>query len=369
MTQEQSTHTSTASLRPAVLVLESGDRFEGFSYGAEGRTLGELAFVTGMTGYQEALTDPAHAHRILVMTVPHIGNTGANAKDRESGQIWAAGLVVREASRSVSNFRAERSLDKELQTEEVVGITGIDTRALTRRIRSSGVLRAGIFAGSAAATEAQEQLRQVLEQPEPEWDALVTKVSTSTVYRAPAVHEDDRVGKLAVLDLGARRSFIEFLTEQGFDLTVFPATSSAEELLGEGVDGVLLPDGPRGAATQRLVSTVEHVLREHIPVFGVGAGHELLVRATGMNDLTEQGGTPALNEDEHVVASDVHGQIRALRRNGVLLALEGLDRPVTGVRDLAETAVNPIDGFQLFQRFREQVSKRTAATSAQGADQ
>ena len=139
----------------AVLVLEDGSRYEGRAYGAEGTTFGEIVFATGMSGYQETLTDPSYAGQIVLMTAPHIGNTGMNDKDMESRRIWVAGYAVRDASRIVSNFRAERSLDNDLDHEGIVGIQGIDTRAVTRHIRSKGSMRAGIFSGAAAAESAE----------------------------------------------------------------------------------------------------------------------------------------------------------------------------------------------------------------------
>src|SRR6187402_713797 len=143
---------------PAVLVLEDGSRFEGRAYGAVGRTIGEVVFSTGMTGYQETLTDPSYAGQIVVMTAPHVGNTGMNDEDPESSRIWVAGYVVRDPSRVVSNFRSQRSLDDDLESGGVVGISGIDTRAVTRRLRDAGAMRSGIFSGADAALSADEQL-------------------------------------------------------------------------------------------------------------------------------------------------------------------------------------------------------------------
>src|SRR6187402_3285349 len=147
---------------PAWLVLEDGTRYEGHAYGARGRALGEAVFTTGMTGYQETLTDPSYAGQIVMMTAPHIGNTGMNDEDMESARIWVAGFIVRDPSRVVSNFRSERSLDDDLAEAGIVGISGIDTRAVTRHLRSAGAMRAGIFSGDGATLTHGEQLELVL---------------------------------------------------------------------------------------------------------------------------------------------------------------------------------------------------------------
>ncbi len=186
----------------AVLVLEDGSRYEGRAYGAEGTTFGEIVFATGMSGYQETLTDPSYAGQIVLMTAPHIGNTGMNDADMESRRIWVAGYVVRDASRIVSNFRAERSLDNDLEHEAIVGIQGIDTRAVTRHIRSQGAMRAGIFSGVAAATSADEQLKQVLNADKMAGKNLSSQVSTQEEYVVPA--QGERIGSVAILDLGVK---------------------------------------------------------------------------------------------------------------------------------------------------------------------
>ncbi|BDZ50664.1 hypothetical protein GCM10025867_29050 [Frondihabitans sucicola] len=170
----------------AVLVLEDGSRFVGRPYGATGRTLGEAVFATGMTGYQETLTDPSYAGQIVVMTAPHIGNTGVNDEDPESSRIWVAGYVVRDASRIVSNFRAQGSLDDQLTRDGVVGIRGVDTRAITRRLRDTGSMRAGIFSGAAALLPDDELLDAVKAGPDMRGRNLSSEVSTLERYDLPA---------------------------------------------------------------------------------------------------------------------------------------------------------------------------------------
>ena len=189
----------TALPEPAVLVLEDGTRHTGRAYGARGTTFGEVVFATGMSGYQETLTDPSYAGQIVLQTAPHIGNTGMNDEDRESRRIWVAGYIVRDPSRVVSNWRANASLDEILERDGIVGISGIDTRSITRHIRSSGSMRGGVFSGDAAQIDAEEQLRLVREAPEMAGQNLSSQVSVDVATVTTAMGE--RVGNLAVLDL------------------------------------------------------------------------------------------------------------------------------------------------------------------------
>ena len=191
----------------AKLVLEDGRIFEGRSYGKVGQSLGELVFATGMTGYQETLTDPSYAGQIVVQTAPHIGNTGVNARDEESNRVWVAGYVVRDPSRIVSNFRSESPLENELEKYGVVGISGIDTRALTRHLRTAGSMRAGIFSGDAANSSIEELLGRVRSAQKMQGLSLSDVVTTPEPYTAPAATQ--RIGKVAIVDLGIKRSTIE----------------------------------------------------------------------------------------------------------------------------------------------------------------
>ena len=227
---------------PAVLVLEDGTRYAGHAYGARGRTLGEAVFATGMTGYQETLTDPSYAGQIVVQTAPHIGNTGMNDEDPESRRIWVAGYVVRDPSRVVSNFRALRSLDDELESTGIVGITGIDTRALTRRLRDTGSMRAGIFSGSDAELDAEAQLALVREAPEMAGQNLSAQVSVETALVTPA--EGERIGNLAVLDLGIKQATVNNLAARGFEVHVLPQSVSLDELLAIDPVAVFYSNGP-----------------------------------------------------------------------------------------------------------------------------
>ncbi len=226
----------------AVLVLEDGSSYRGRAYGAQGRTLGEVVFATGMTGYQETLTDPSYAGQIVVMTAPHIGNTGVNDEDPESSRIWVSGYVVREPSRIVSSFRADGSLEDQLVRDGIVGISGIDTRAVTRRIRDAGAMRGGVFSGPDGALSIDEQLTLVRGAAEMTGQNLSGVVSTRELYRLPA--EGERIGSVAVLDLGVKRSTLQYLAARGLEVIVVPQTITAPELLALQPTAVFFSNGP-----------------------------------------------------------------------------------------------------------------------------
>jgi carbamoyl-phosphate synthase small subunit len=222
----------------AILVLEDGRTFHGEAYGATGTTVGEAVFSTGMTGYQETLTDPSYAGQIVAMTAPHIGNTGVNGEDDESRRMWVAGFIVRDPARRPANWRATGSLDDELVAQGVVGISGIDTRALTRHLRDRGAMRAGI------STElgADELLARVTDSPSMTGADLAPSVSAAEPYVVPAVGE--KRFTIAALDLGIKTATPRYLAELGVETHVLPATATAEQLLEHGVDGVFVSNGP-----------------------------------------------------------------------------------------------------------------------------
>lgn len=220
----------------AYLVLEDGSVFEGESFGAAGETLGELVFATGMTGYQETITDPSYAGQIVLQTSPHIGIVGMNKRDEESGQIWVAGYVVKEPSRVSSNWRAESTLDTELRKAGVIGISDIDTRAITLRIRDRGAMRAGIFSGE--TLDQKIMLEKVKSSAQMSGQFLSDVVSTNQIYRIPPTIA--AVGKVAILDLGVKKSTLEHLSNRGLEVIVFPASATAKEILEHKPDGNLL---------------------------------------------------------------------------------------------------------------------------------
>ncbi|GAB2515077.1 glutamine-hydrolyzing carbamoyl-phosphate synthase small subunit [Paramicrobacterium agarici] len=370
---------------PAVLVLEDGTRYEGDAYGATGITLGEVVFATGMTGYQETLTDPSYAGQIVLMTAPHIGNTGVNDIDKESTKIWVAGFVVRDPSRVVSNFRAERSLDNELLTDRVIGISGIDTRAVTRRIRSGGAMRAGIFSGDAFDLTASEQLDKVRSGTQMTGLNLSADVSTRETYTVPAT--SDRIGSVAVLDLGVKTSTVNYLAERGFDVHVMPQDISAQQLLDLAPDALFYSNGPGDpGASDRHVDMLRTVLREGIPYFGICFGNQLLGRALGFGTyklpfghrginqpvLDTSTGRVEITSHNHGFAVDApiegisestegFGRVEVSHydlNDNVVEGLNCLDIPAFSVQYHPESAAGPHDAMYLFDRFRDMVIAR-----------
>ena len=375
----------------AVLVLEDGSTYEGRAYGAEGTTFGEIVFATGMTGYQETLTDPSYAGQIVLMTAPHIGNTGMNDLDMESRRIWVAGYVVRDASRIVSNFRAERSLDNDLDHEGIVGIQGIDTRAVTRHIRSKGSMRAGIFSGSAASLPREEQLKKVLEANQMAGQNLSAQVSTQEEYVVPAVGE--KIGSVAILDLGVKTSTVNYIAERGFDAHVLPQTVTAEQVLAMKPSALFFSNGPGyPAASDKHVELLRAVLKEGVPFFGICFGNQLLGRALGFSTYKLPFGHRGINQpvlDKATgrveITSQNHGFAVDAPIDGVLESPAGFgrvevshyslnDQVVEGLRCLdinafsvqyhPEAAAGPHDSNYLFDRFRDMVIASATTSGA-----
>jgi carbamoyl-phosphate synthase small subunit len=279
---------------PAVLVLEDGTTFRGTGFGAEGETFGEMVFNTGMTGYQETLTDPSYCRQIVAMTAPHIGNTGVNDDDAESRRIWVSGYVVREPARITSSWRARRSLHAELEAQGVPGIAITGTRALTRRLREHGAMRAAI---SAAGPDPAELLRRVLASPPMTGADLARVVSTPHPYtvRPPAgVAERYRV---AAVDLGIKAATPRAMAARGCLVHVLPATSTAAGILATGPDGVFFSNGPGDpAAAGYAVDAMRGVLAAGIPVFGICLGSQILGRALGLSTYKLRFGHRGVNQ-------------------------------------------------------------------------
>jgi carbamoyl-phosphate synthase small subunit len=372
----------------AILVLEDGKVFEGLAYGSEGSTLGEIVFSTGMTGYQETLTDPSYAGQIVVQTAPHIGNTGVNSRDEESSKIWVAGYVVRDASRIVSNFRAEDSLDNELVKYGVVSIKGIDTRALTRHLRSAGVMRAGIFSGASADAPIEELLTAVRSAKEMQGLSLSDVVSTKELYRVPA--EGERFGSVAILDLGIKASTIENMTARGLDVLVYPATATAAELLSENPDAVFYSNGPGDPETaDTQVANLQAVLKAGKPFFGICFGNQLLGRALGFGTYKLAFGhrginQPVMDRTTGKVEVTAHNHGFAVKvENGpevdspagfgrvlvshvslnddVVEGLTCLDIPAYSVQYHPEAAAGPHDSNYLFDRLIDMIKTHREA--------
>lgn len=391
------TETPAGTSESAVLVLEDGRRYDGRAYGARGRTLGEAVFATGMTGYQETLTDPSYAGQIVMMTAPHIGNTGMNDEDMESARIWVAGFIVRDPSRVVSNFRSQRSLDDDLASSGVVGISGIDTRALTRHLRSAGAMRAGIFSGDDALLTPGEQLDLVQSGAAMTGANLSGAVSTSEPYSLPA--EGERVGSVAVLDLGVKTSTLKYLAERGFDVHVVPQSVTAEEVLALAPDALFFSNGPGDpAASDRHVELLQTTLREGLPYFGICFGNQLLGRALGFGTYKLPFGHRGINQpvldkatgrveitahnhgfavdapiDRVSESSEGFGRVEVSHyglNDNVVEGLNCLDIPAFSVQYHPESAAGPHDANYLFDRFRDMViAKTTTSTATEGSNE
>jgi carbamoyl-phosphate synthase small subunit len=279
---------------PAVLVLEDGTTFHGTGFGAEGETFGEMVFNTGMTGYQETLTDPSYCRQIVAMTAPHIGNTGVNDEDPESRRIWVSGYVVREPSRIVSSWRARRSLEEELAAQGIPGIAITGTRALTRRLRERGAMRAAI---STAAPDPAELLARVLASPPMTGADLAREVSTPEPYRVSPPEGAAVRYRVAALDLGIKAATPRAMAVRGCLVRVLPATSTAEDILATGPDGVFFSNGPGDPAAARYaVDAMRGVLAARVPVFGICLGSQILGRALGLDTYKLRFGHRGINQ-------------------------------------------------------------------------
>ncbi|MFC8510155.1 glutamine-hydrolyzing carbamoyl-phosphate synthase small subunit [Streptomyces sp. NPDC057411] len=369
------TSTRGAAKVPAVLVLEDGRIFRGRAYGAVGETFGEAVFSTGMTGYQETLTDPSYHRQVVVMTAPHVGNTGVNDEDPESARIWVAGYVVRDPARVSSNWRAQRSLDEELRHQGVVGIQGIDTRALTRHLRESGAMRVGIFSGSALPDEGT-MLAEVRQQPEMKGADLSAEVATKETYVVPAIGE--KKFTVAAVDLGIKGMTPHRMAERGIEVHVLPATATAEDVYAVQPDGVFFSNGPGDPATaDGPVAVMQAVLERKTPLFGICFGNQILGRALGFGTYKLKYGHRGINQPvqdrttgkvevtahNHGFAVDApldkvsdtpYGRAEVSHvclNDNVVEGLQLLDQPAFSVQYHPEAAAGPHDAAYLFDRF------------------
>ncbi|WP_327270102.1 glutamine-hydrolyzing carbamoyl-phosphate synthase small subunit [Streptomyces sp. NBC_01218] len=360
---------------PAVLVLEDGRIFRGRAYGAVGETFGEAVFSTGMTGYQETLTDPSYDRQIVVATAPQIGNTGWNDEDDESGRIWVSGYVVRDPARIPSNWRSRRPLDEELARQGVVGICGIDTRALTRHLRERGAMRSGVFSGEALAPDA-ELLARVRTQPQMTGASLYEEVATKEAYTVPAVGE--KKFTVAAIDLGIKGMTPRRMAERGIEVHVLPATATAEEVYAVAPDGVFFSNGPGDPATaEGPVALMRAVLERRTPLFGICFGNQILGRALGFGTYKLKYGHRGINQP---VQDRTTGKVEVTAHNHgfavdapldrvsetefgraevshvclndqVVEGLHLLDQPAFSVQYHPEAAAGPHDAAYLFDRF------------------
>ena len=367
--------------QPAILVLEDGRVFRGESYGAIGQTVGEAVFSTGMTGYQETLTDPSYRRQVVVMTAPHIGNTGVNTEDRESRQIWVAGYVVRDPSRIRSNWRSSRTLDEELISQGVVGISGVDTRALTRHLRERGSMRVGI---SSVSDDAQALLAIVKESPEMAGADLMDEVTTAEAYVIPAI--GDKQFTVAAVDLGIKGMTPQRMAERGIEVHVLPATATIEDIEAVKPDGVFFSNGPGDPSTaDRSVGLLREVLDKRIPYFGICFGNQIFGRALGLGTFKLKYGHRGINQpvqdlttgkveitsQNHGFAVDAPiegtfetpygpGRVTHIGLNDqVVEGLALLEAPAFSVQYHPEAAAGPHDAAYLFDRFVELMRNST----------
>ncbi|AZM44965.1 carbamoyl phosphate synthase small subunit [Streptomyces sp. WAC 06738] len=376
---------------PAVLVLEDGRSFRGRAYGATGETFGEAVFSTGMTGYQETLTDPSYHRQVVVMTAPHVGNTGVNDEDAESARIWVSGYVVRDPARVPSSWRATRSLDEELRRQGVVGISGVDTRAITRHLRERGAMRVGIFSGDRIA-DPDAMLARVRVQEQMKGADLAPEVATDEPYVVPAIGA--KRFTVAALDLGIKGMTPRRMAERGIEVHVLPATATVEEVYATGPDGVFLSNGPGDPAAADL-TVVRAVLERGTPLFGICFGNQLLGRALGFGTYKLKYGHRGINQPvqdrttgrvevtahNHGFAVDApldeitetpYGRAEVSHvclNDRVVEGLRLLDRPAFSVQYHPEAAAGPHDAAYLFDRFVQLMAAQPARTAppAQGA--
>ncbi|RZS43191.1 carbamoyl-phosphate synthase small subunit [Herbihabitans rhizosphaerae] len=366
---------------PAALVLEDGKVLRGESYGALGATLGEAVFCTGMTGYQETLTDPSYHRQIVTQTAPHIGNTGWNDEDDESARIWVAGYVVRDPARTPSNWRSKRTLDEELARQGIVGISGVDTRMLTRHLRERGAMRAGVFSGDELAS-VDDMVARVLDSPSMVGADLAGDVSTVKPYVVKP--KGDKRFRVAAIDLGIKSNTPRMMAERGIEVHVLPSTSTVDDLLAIEPDGVFLSNGPGDpAAMDDTVELTKAVLGRRIPLFGICFGNQILGRALGMGTFKLRYGhrgvnIPVIDVDTGRVAITAQNHGFALAgepgerfdtpfgaakvshycpNDGCVEGVRALDVPAFSVQYHPEAAAGPHDAAPLFDEFCELMTK------------
>ena len=364
----------------ALLALEDGRTFRGEAYGATGETFGEAVFATGMTGYQETLTDPSYHRQVVVMTAPHIGNTGVNDADAESARVWVSGYVVRDPARRPSSWRSQRSLADELTEQGVVGISGVDTRALTRHLRERGAMRVGV---TSVGTDEVSFLERVRQAPPMAGADLTGEVSTPEPYVVPARGEHRFT--IAALDLGIKRTTPAQLAERGIETHVLPAASSLDDVVATGADGVFLSNGPGDPATaERAVALTSSLLSHQVPLFGICFGNQILGRALGLDTYKLRYGHRGINQPVQDCATGrvevtAHNHGFAVRapagaafdtpfgkaevshvclNDGVVEGLRCRDVPAFSVQYHPEAAAGPHDASYLFDRLAELLARK-----------
>jgi len=380
--------------RPAILALEDGSVFHGTAIGADGQTSGEVVFNTAMTGYQEILTDPSYTRQIVTLTYPHIGNTGVNAEDVESGAIAAAGLVIRDLPLLASSFRCEQTLSDYLKGQNVLGIAEIDTRRLTRILRDKGAQNGAILAGSEAEGEdaVERALAAARAFPGLKGMDLAKVVSCQSPYEWSEgewalgqgyadTTQGERPFHVVAYDFGVKRNILRMLASRGCRLTVVPAQTPASEVLAMAPDGIFLANGPGDPEPcDYAIKAIQEILETEIPLFGICLGHQLLALASGAKTVKMNHGHHGANhpvqdlDTGHVmITSQNHGfaadeaslpaNLRATHRSlfdGTLQGIERTDRPAFSFQGHPEASPGPRDVAPLFDRFVEMMRARQA---------
>ena len=360
----------------AYLVLDDGRIFEGLSWAKEGETFGEAVFSTGMTGYQETLTDPSYHKQIVIMTAPHVGNTGVNKSDEESEKIWVSGFVVRNPSPISSNWRSEKSLEQELIDSDVVGIQGVDTRAITRHLRDRGAMKVGIFSNTTLTKE--EMVVRVRKIAPMSGAFLAVDVTTKKPYVINPPKDIVTKFKVAAIDLGIKAATPKAMAKLGIQVHVLPMTTTLDQIKELNVDGVFLSNGPGDpAAMVEVVELVRSILLEEIPFFGICFGHQILGRAlgfetyklpfghrginqpvidltTGKVEITAHNHGFAVSAPKDTDFKTVYGSGRVSHislNDSVVEGLEMISIPAFSVQYHPESAAGPHDASYLFERF------------------
>ncbi len=375
-------------IQPAILVLEDGSMFRGRAIGAAGEAVGEVVFNTALTGYQEILTDPSYAKQLVTLTYPHIGNTGTNSEDVESGRVWAEGLIIRDLPLLASSWRSQQPLSEYLEKEGVVGISDIDTRRLTRLLRDKGAQNGCIMAGDNIDEARALELAKGF--PGLKGMDLAKEVCTRETYQWTETEWtlDDGYGqatdtpyKVVAYDYGVKFNILRMLAQRGCDLTVVPAQTPASEVLAMKPDGVFLSNGPGDPEPcDYAIEAIREIIETGLPVFGICLGHQLLALAGGAKSVKMKFGHhganhPVRNLDDGsvLITSQNHGfasdeetlpdNIRATHRSlfdGSLQGLHFTDKPVFGFQGHPEASPGPHDAAPLFDHFIELMQQHKA---------
>ncbi|MBT3411676.1 MAG: glutamine-hydrolyzing carbamoyl-phosphate synthase small subunit [Halieaceae bacterium] len=372
----------------AILVLEDGSVFKGLAIGASGISVGEVVFNTAMSGYQEILTDPSYARQIVTLTYPHIGNTGTNTEDEESGSIWAAGLVIRDLPLLASNYRNEQSLSDYLSSRNIVGIADIDTRRLTRILREKGAQNGCLMAGDnidEAKALAQAKAFAGLKGMDLAKEVTVTESYrwTEGSWEWGQGYSEKPAGELpwhvVAFDYGVKRNILRMLVDRGCRLTVVPAQTPAADVLAMNPDGIFLSNGPGDPEPcTYAIEAIQELLKTEIPIFGICLGHQLLALASGAKTAKMKfghhganhpvqnidDGTVLITSQNHGFAADESSLPDILRVthkslfDGSLQGIHRTDKPAFSFQGHPEASPGPHDAAPLFDHFIELIAAR-----------